>query len=39
MTARWQGTIALLFLIIISCIDRVNISVMILNPNLPNIFS
>ena len=32
MTARWQGTIALLLLIIISYIDRVNISVMILNP-------
>lgn len=33
MTARWQGTIALLLLIIISYIDRVNISVMILNPD------
>jgi predicted MFS family arabinose efflux permease len=32
MTARWQGTFALLALIIISYIDRVNISVMILNP-------
>lgn len=32
MTARWQGTIALLLLIIISYIDRVNISVMILHP-------
>ncbi|HEI8760777.1 TPA: MFS transporter [Klebsiella oxytoca] len=32
MAARWQGTIALLLLIIISYIDRVNISVMILNP-------
>lgn len=30
MTARWQGTIALLLLIIISYVDRVNISVMIL---------
>lgn len=33
MTAKWQGTIALLLLIIISYIDRVNISVMILNPD------
>ncbi len=33
ITARWQGTIALLLLIIISYIDRVNISVMILNPD------
>lgn len=33
MTARWQGTIALLVLIIISYVDRVNISVMILNPD------
>ena len=32
MAARWQGTIALLLLIIISYVDRVNISVMILNP-------
>lgn len=32
MAARWQGTIAILLLIIISYIDRVNISVMILNP-------
>ncbi|HBM2891545.1 TPA: MFS transporter [Klebsiella oxytoca] len=32
MAARWQGTIALLLLIIISYIDRVNISVVILNP-------
>ncbi|AKL08033.1 TPA: MFS transporter [Klebsiella oxytoca] len=32
MAARWQGTIALLLLIIISYIDRINISVMILNP-------
>ncbi|WP_259227569.1 MULTISPECIES: MFS transporter [Raoultella] len=32
MTTRWQGTIALLLLIIISYIDRVNISVMILDP-------
>ncbi len=32
MTIRWQGTFALLLLIIISYIDRVNISVMILNP-------
>ena len=39
MTARWQGTIALLLLIIISYVDRVNISVMILTRNLPNIFS
>ena len=29
MTARWQGTLALLVLIIISYVDRVNISVMI----------
>ncbi|MDT8702693.1 MFS transporter [Kluyvera ascorbata] len=33
MTARWQGTIAILLLIIISYVDRVNISVMILNPD------
>ncbi|EPY8448274.1 hypothetical protein ACXG8I_002693, partial [Enterobacter hormaechei] len=32
MTARWQGTIAFLLLIIISYVDRVNISVTILNP-------
>ncbi|HBC9238324.1 TPA: MFS transporter [Klebsiella oxytoca] len=32
MAARWQGTIAILLLIIISYVDRVNISVMILNP-------
>lgn len=32
MAARWQGVIALLLLIIISYVDRVNISVMILNP-------
>lgn len=32
MAARWQGTIAILLLIIISYIDRVNISLMILNP-------
>ncbi|MDM4229842.1 MFS transporter [Klebsiella oxytoca] len=31
MAARWQGTIAILLLIIISYVDRVNISVMILN--------
>lgn len=31
-TTRWQGVLALLMLIIISYIDRVNISVMILNP-------
>lgn len=34
MTARWQGTMALLLLNIISYVDRVNISVMILNPEL-----
>lgn len=38
MTARWQGTIALLFLIIISYIDRANISVMILNPEFAEHF-
>jgi len=38
MTARWQGTIALLFLIIISYVDRVNISVMILNPEFAEHF-
>lgn len=38
MTARWQGTIALLLLIIISYIDRVNISVMILNPEFAEHF-
>lgn len=32
MAARWQGTIAILLLRIISYVDRVNISVMILNP-------
>ncbi|VCV76560.1 putative L-galactonate transporter [Klebsiella pneumoniae] len=32
MAAKWQGLIALLLLIIISYVDRVNISVMILNP-------
>ncbi|MFY2737566.1 MFS transporter [Pseudocitrobacter faecalis] len=31
MSTRWQGVIALLFLIVISYVDRVNISVMILN--------
>ncbi len=31
MAAKWQGLIALL-LLIISYVDRVNISVMILNP-------
>ena len=30
-TARWQGIMALLLLIIISYVDRVNISVLILN--------
>ena len=38
MTARWQGTIALLLLIIISYVDRVNISVMILNPEFAEHF-
>lgn len=38
MTAKWQGTIALLLLIIISYIDRVNISVMILNPDFASHF-
>lgn len=38
MTARWQGTLALLMLIIISYIDRVNISVMILNPEFAEHF-
>lgn len=38
MTARWQGTIALLLLIIISYIDRVNISVMILHPEFATHF-
>ncbi|CZV25717.1 Arabinose efflux permease [Enterobacter hormaechei] len=36
MTARWQGTIAFLLLIIISYVDRVNISVTILNPEFGN---
>lgn len=31
ISTRWQGVIALLFLIVISYVDRVNISVMILN--------
>ncbi|WP_097162092.1 MFS transporter [Enterobacter sp. CC120223-11] len=38
MTARWQGTVALLLLIIISYVDRVNISVMILNPEFAEHF-
>lgn len=38
MTARWQGTIAILLLIIISYVDRVNISVMILNPDFAAYF-
>ena len=38
MTARWQGTLALLVLIIISYVDRVNISVMILNPEFAEHF-
>lgn len=38
MTARWQGTIALLLLIIISYVDRVNISIMILNPEFAEHF-
>ncbi len=38
MTARWQGTIAILLLIIISYVDRVNISVMILNPEFAEHF-
>lgn len=31
ISTRWQGVIALLFLIVISYVDRVNISVVILN--------
>lgn len=31
-SARWQGVLALLLLIVIAYVDRVNISVMILNP-------
>lgn len=38
MTARWQGTIALLLLIIISYVDRIIISVMILNPEFAEHF-
>lgn len=38
MTVKWQGTIALLLLIIISYVDRVNISVMILNPEFAEHF-
>ncbi len=38
MAARWQGVIALLVLIIISYVDRVNISVMILNPDFAQHF-
>lgn len=38
MTARWQGTVALLLLVIISYVDRVNISVMILNPEFAQHF-
>lgn len=33
ISTRWQGIIALLLLIVISYVDRVNISVMILNPD------
>ena len=38
MTANEQGTIALLLLIIISYVDRANISVMILNPEFAEHF-
>ena len=38
ISARWQGVIALLFLIVISYVDRVNISVMILNADFANHF-
>ncbi len=38
ISARWQGVIALLFLIVISYVDRVNISVMILNADFVNHF-
>ena len=38
ISARWQGVIALLFLIVISYVDRVNISVMILNAEFVNHF-
>lgn len=38
ISARWQGVIALLLLIIISYIDRVNISMMILNPDFSAYF-
>lgn len=33
ISQRWQGVMALLLLIVISYVDRVNISVMILNPD------
>lgn len=36
--ARWQGVIALLLLVIISYIDRVNISMMILHPDFTAYF-
>lgn len=38
MAAKWQRTIALLLLIIISYVGRVNISVMILNPDFATPF-
>jgi len=37
-TTRWQGVMTLLLLIVISYIDRVNISVMILNPDFVHHF-
>lgn len=38
ISTRWQGVIALLLLIVISYVDRVNISVMILNPDFASHF-
>ncbi len=37
-SARWQGVLALLLLIVISYVDRVNISVMIINPEFATHF-
>lgn len=38
ISTRWQGVIALLLLIVIAYVDRVNISVMILNPEFASHF-
>lgn len=38
LSARWQGVVALFLLIIISYIDRVNISVLVLNAEFSSHF-